>query len=55
MRARADRIHAKLLKSREAAAEYSHVLEELRTEQEEQETALQRLAALKKKQEEDRA
>ena len=54
MRARADRIHAKLLKSREAAAEYSHVLEELRTEQEEQETALQRLAALKKKQEEDR-
>ena len=55
MRARADRIHAKLLKSREAAAEYSHVLEELRTEQEEQETALQRLSALKKKQEEDRA
>ena len=53
MRARADRIHAKLLKSREAAAEYSHVLEELRTEQEEQETALQRLSALKKKQEED--
>ena len=55
MRARADRIHAKLLKSREAAAEYSHVLEELRTEQEEQETALQRLSALKEKQEEDRA
>ena len=55
MRARADRIHAKLLKSREAAAEYSHVLEELQAEQEEQETALQKLAALKKKQEEDRA
>lgn len=54
MRSQAGRIHTELLKSREAAAEYSRVLEELRTEQEEQEAALQKLAALKEQQREDR-
>ena len=53
LRRRADMIHSELLKCREAAADCSHVLEELRGEQEDLEESLQRLNVLKEKQRED--